>query len=212
MAESYVLRIKLNIINIYCSFLCKDINNFSFVDELYRMHREEKRMKVITKMDKFFNALCVIILIVLTGLALSQVLFRYVLQISVPWTEELSRLLYGFLIFFGVVLLEAENNQMKTTFLIDAMPRKWQFIIQVIHNTMGIAFLGLMVAGSLRMVRSSWDITLGSLPFISQAVIYIPVIISLPFSAYYMIKQVLFFKEYFPDQESPLSSLTSDSK
>lgn len=169
-------------------------------------------MKKITKVDKVFNIICVIILVGITGLALAQVLFRYVLQISVPWTEELSRLLYGILIFNGVVLLEAENSQMKTTFLMDALPKKARYFTQLSLNVLSIGFLGLMVFGSLRMVRSSWHITLGSLPFLSQAIIYIPVIICFPFAIYYIIKQIVFFKEYFPEQDSPLKAIVTESE
>jgi len=165
----------------------------------------------ITKVDKFFNVVCVVILVGITGLALSQVLFRYVLKFCVPWTEELSRLLYGILIFNGVVLLEAENTQMKTSFLINAMPKKARFFTQIGLNALSITFLGLMIFGSLRMVTSSWHINLGSLPFISQATIYIPVILCLPFAIYYLIKQLVFFKDYFPEQDTPLNIHSTDS-
>lgn len=148
---------------------------------------------------KTFDAICVSILVVITILALLQVLFRYVLKISVPWTEEVSRLLYGFLIFNGVVLLEAENNQMKTTFLLNILPKRVKFFLQVGINVASILFLGLMFVGSLRMVRSSWAINLGSVPWISQAVIYILVIFSMPFAIYFLIKQIIHYNEYFGD-------------
>lgn len=45
---------------------------------------------------KSVDALCVAMLIVLILLALAQVLFRYVLKISVPWTEEVARMVYSF--------------------------------------------------------------------------------------------------------------------
>lgn len=154
-----------------------------------------------SKVVKFFNMLCIILLVVITFLALAQVLFRYVLQISVPWTEEFSRLLYGVLIFNGVVLLEAEKSQMKTTFLIDLMPKKVSYIIQIVLNILSIGFLLLMIIGSLRMVNSSWDITLGSLPFISQAVIYIPVILCMPFAIYYLVKQCINYKNVIVPQD-----------
>lgn len=161
-----------------------------------------------TKTVKAFDAICVSILVVISLLALAQVLFRYVLKISVPWTEEVSRLLYGFLIFNGVVLLEAENNQMKTTFLLDRFPKKARFFVQLFINCASIAFLLLMFIGSVRMVRSSWTINLGSVPWISQATIYIFVILSMPFAIYFLIKQMVHYKEYFliPAEDSDTST------
>lgn len=155
-----------------------------------------KHMKQ-SKTVKTFDVICVSLLVVISVMALAQVLFRYVLKISVPWTEEVSRLLYGFLIFNGVVLLEAENNQMKTTFLLDRFPKKVRFFVQLFINVASIGFLLLMFIGSLRMVRSSWTINLGSVPWISQAVIYLLVIFSMPFAIYFLIKQMIHYEEYF---------------
>ena len=152
-----------------------------------------KKSKIIQSID----IICVFMLIVLIILALLQVLFRYVLQISLPWTEEVARMVYSFLIFTGVVSVEAENQQMKTTFLLEKMPPKVRYIVQGIINGASIIFCGGLTYGAVKMVNSSWDFKLGSLPWISSAVVYIPIIIFMPFVMYFLLKQMIHFKEYY---------------
>lgn len=149
------------------------------------------------KIIQVFDAICTLMLITLVLLALSQVLFRYVLKISVPWTEELARMFYSFLIFTGVTLVEGENGQMKTTFFLEKVPEKARFVIQGIINGLSIIFCGGLILGAVKMALSSWSYRMGSLPFISTAIVYVPIIICMPFVIYFLIIQMVYFKEYF---------------
>lgn len=150
-----------------------------------------------TKILQIFDTICIAMLVILIMLALSQVLFRYVLKISVPWTEEAARMFYSFLIFTGVVLVEGENAQMKTTFFLEKMPVKVRFILQAIINGISILFCGGLIYGAIKMARSSWSYKLGSIPFISTAIVYVPIIICMPFVILYLILQMVYFEEYF---------------
>jgi TRAP-type C4-dicarboxylate transport system permease small subunit len=149
-----------------------------------------------------------LILIVLT---LTQVFMRYILKISIPWTEEVARLLYGILIFSGVVLLEAENNQIKTTFLLEKLPKKVHYVIQLLINVASMILCGSLIYGATKMVKSSWSITLGSLPWLSSAVTYIVIIVCMPFVIYCLIRQMMYFEEYFLESsEYDLSDIGSE--
>jgi TRAP-type C4-dicarboxylate transport system permease small subunit len=141
-------------------------------------------------------------LIILVLLALAQILFRYVLEISVPWTEEVARMVYSFMIFTGVILVESENGHMKTTFLINKLPVERRIIFQSVINFMSIVFCGGLTYGAIRMIRSSWTYKMGSLPMISTAVVYIPIIIGMPLVIYYLVKQIVHYNEYFTDTDN----------
>jgi TRAP-type C4-dicarboxylate transport system permease small subunit len=80
---------------------------------------------------------------------------------------------------------------------LELLPKRPKFFVQLGINIVSILFLLLMVIGSFRMVRSSWTINLGSIPWISQAVIYILVILTMPFAIYFLIKQIAHYEEYF---------------
>ena len=68
-------------------------------------------------------------------LGILQVFFRFVFHINAPWTEELMRALYIYVVFFGLILVEKENSEIRTTMLIEKLPSKlynvWEIIVSV---------------------------------------------------------------------------------
>ena len=127
----------------------------------------------------------------MTVAAILQVLFRFVLQISVPWTEEFARIFYIYVIFLGTILIESENNQIKTSFLIDKLSYKPRFIVQVVLNVFSMVFLCCLFVGAILMFRSSVTMNFGTMPFLPVSILYIPVIICCPLTIWYLFRQLI---------------------
>ena len=126
--------------------------------------------------------------------ALLQILFRFVLKISVPWTEELARILYVYVTFLGLILLEVDNNSIKVSFLVDKLPFRQRLLLQIFLNIFGILFLICLFIGAIIMFRSSNTLNFGTMPFLKVSVLYIPVLIACPLTAFYLVKQLFNFK------------------
>ena len=142
---------------------------------------------------KVIDYVTVTIFLGMTIAAIMQVVFRFIMQISVPWTEELARIFYVYVIFLGTILIESENNQIKTTFLIDKLPYKPRFIVQVFLNVFSIVFLICLFIGAIFMFRSSATLNFGSMVFLPVSILYIPVMICCPFTIWYLFRQLLHF-------------------
>ena len=151
----------------------------------------EKKSIVI----KVFDVICLVLFIGMVVCALLQVFFRYVLQISVPQTEELARMLYSLVIFLSLVLIEGEDSQLKTTFFLEKLPYTLRFIVYMVINVASIAFMALFAYGAFLMFQSSQMITYGTMPWMTQAITYIPPIIAAPFVIWYLLKRIIFFKD-----------------
>ena len=154
---------------------------------------EDSRTR-IDPVVKFINFIATFIFVCILILAILQIFFRFILRISVPWTEELIRVLYVYVTFLGLILLEAEDNNIKAAFMIDKLPFKQRYIIQIFINIFSVFFLICMFIGAIIMFRSSNTMNFGTMPFLKVSVLYIPIIICCPLTTFYLVKQLFNFQ------------------
>mgnify|MGYP000963276912 FL=1 len=64
------------------------------------------------------------LLVFLTILLSLQVFARFVLGTGVSWSEELSRYIYVWSIYFGCVLATKEDKHIRVTAQLDLLPKK----------------------------------------------------------------------------------------
>ena len=145
-------------------------------------------------MAKLINVIATTMFIGMMLAALAQIFFRFVMRISVPWTEELARILYVYVTFLGIILLEHENNNIKVTFIVDKLPFKLRYLLQVFLNIFSILFLVCLFIGAIIMFRSSNTMNFGTMPFLKVSVLYIPLLIACPLTTFYLIRQLFNFK------------------
>lgn len=152
---------------------------------------------------KLINIIATVMFIGMMLAALLQIFFRFVLKISVPYTEELARILYVYVTFLGLILLEVENNSIKVSFLVDKLPYRQRYILQIFLNVFAILFLACLFIGAAIMFKNSNTMNFGTMPFLKVSVLYIPVLISCPLTAFYLVRQLFNFKikEYASDDD-----------
>ena len=130
---------------------------------------------------------------IITILGIAQVIFRFIIKISVPWTEELMRALYIYMVFFGAVLLEKDNGEVRTTMLIDLFPTRLHGLWETIVSILSICFNIILIIGSAIAYNTTISY-LGSLPQLSQKMFFVPMLIGCPlmiiYQIFYMIRNV----------------------
>jgi TRAP-type C4-dicarboxylate transport system permease small subunit len=129
-------------------------------------------------------AICVTALVI--GLVFAQIVFRYVLAISVPWTEELARAVYIYVVFLGVVLVERGGEQIRTTMLIDSFPARIHFIWEMIVAVCCVLFNVCLFIGSIIAFRNTHTY-LSALPDVPMKIFYIPLLVGVPLLIVYQI-------------------------
>lgn len=141
-------------------------------------------------LEKWLLRLVNIITAVVTGcivlLVLSQVVFRYILTLSVPWTEELARTLYIWIVFVAVILVEREDSHIRTTLVIDMLSPGVRLVWETIMYVFSIIFNLCIFIGAVIEVGTI-STFLGSLPWMSQKIMYYPILFAAPIMIMYQI-------------------------
>lgn len=134
---------------------------------------------------------------ILTGMSLAivvlatfaQVLFRFVFKIPAPWTEEVTRIAFAYMVFLGAVLGAKHNLHLSVDILGNA-PATFRKIVLSIGYFASILFISIFsYYGLLHSINSKVQTT----PTMEISLFYIYLI--LPFSgvlmAYYLVKNMI---------------------
>ncbi len=130
-------------------------------------------------------AFCVMLILVT-----AQIVFRYCLQVSVPWTEEAARWFYAWQIFLGSAVAMRQKLHLRVTILIDHLPQAVQSILDLLTAAAGLLFLAGIIWGSLIMIRTVYPVQAGSFP-ISTSYLYLSIPVGLAAMLLLSIREVI---------------------
>jgi TRAP-type transport system small permease protein len=102
-----------------------------------------------------------------------QIVCRFVLSISVPWTEEVSRLVFIWLAFLGAALGAREGSLIVIDTLPEMIGPHWHRFMGPLVRIVSLAVVLFLFVGSIPLVRSVWPTTLATLDWISNGWAYL---------------------------------------
>jgi TRAP-type C4-dicarboxylate transport system permease small subunit len=78
-----------------------------------------------------FDLLCdtasICILIVTVAVVFLQVIARYILLVSIDWTEEVARFAFIWMVFVGIAITERQRAHFRITFLVERAPHRLRY-------------------------------------------------------------------------------------
>ena len=110
-------------------------------------------MKIFKKIYAVILRVRVIVMYIAISIMITNVIvgvfFRYVLNNSLSWTEELARYLMVWFALLGMGLALKENEHVSVAFFLDRMPQKAAAIIKIIDVCLVLFFCLLLFKYSL---------------------------------------------------------------
>ena len=103
----------------------------------------------------------------------AQIVCRFVLSISVPWTGEVSRLVFVWLAFLGAAIGAREGSLIVIDTLPEIVGPKWDAIVGPLVRLVSLAVILFLFIGSIPLVRSVWSTTLPTVDWISNGWAYL---------------------------------------
>jgi TRAP-type C4-dicarboxylate transport system permease small subunit len=120
-----------------------------------------------------------------------QVLFRYVLRIPVPWTEELARILFTQSMFIGIAIAIREKNHIVVDFLFKKLPMPVQALGRILFDIAILLLLLLLVRGTIIMTQITWNSYMIALDWVRTGYLYIGEMITVIFMMFYILLEIL---------------------
>lgn len=102
-----------------------------------------------------------------------QILCRFVLSLGVPWTEEVSRLLFIWLAYVGAAIGLREGSLIVIDTLPQVLGPRAKAIIAPVVRVLSFAVIVFLFGASIPLVRSVWPTTLATVDWISNGWAYL---------------------------------------
>lgn len=111
------------------------------------------------KVLKFLNerleeVFLVILMVAATLIVAAQVFTRYVLKVSLPWSEEIARYMFLWLTWVGAAYATKERKHVSIDLIYERLPQLGKKVCTVIYTVIWIWFLAMMAWISFRLTRS----------------------------------------------------------
>ena len=109
-------------------------------------------MKKITKIyDTLEASVLVLALAFSTLLIFVQVIFRYVLNDSITWSEELARYIFIWMIWLGTSVSMKQKEHIRMDMLMNAVHGKGKLVLELVSSIIMLAFC-------IFLVKYGWDL------------------------------------------------------
>jgi TRAP-type C4-dicarboxylate transport system permease small subunit len=143
---------------------------------------------------KAVNWLMIAMMSLMTLFIFMQVIYRYVLQQPLSWSEELSRYLFSAITLFGAVLLYRDNKHINMTLLKDLIKNKTAKIaVDIFAALLILFFLGLVIRFGFPMSFKMLNLNSfsPSMVWLKMGYVYMLLPVSAVFSAAAVIEVIL---------------------
>lgn len=145
--------------------------------------------RVLNVIDRVSSVGVMTAMAMMTAVISSQVFFRYVLNSSLDWGEELPRICFVFVVLLAIPLGIKRGSHVGIDILANFLSVRWNQIIYRFNLLLIIALMCLAGYYAVFMAQSIWDQLFYTLP-VSTGVLYVGVIISTTHSVMHLLRLI----------------------
>jgi TRAP-type C4-dicarboxylate transport system permease small subunit len=132
--------------------------------------------KIQAKID-YVNKICVIALLVSMVVVVGvNIVLRYVFGKSLYWSEDITTLMYAYLIYFSIPLAYRKGSHIKMDFLVNKLPSKGSRVMHIIVEILFLVSFVVLFCLSINMIRQVGDSLYGGVKY-PMSVFYYGIII-----------------------------------
>ncbi len=108
------------------------------------------------KLDKFIEYFIFSLLLTMSAAIFLQVVFRYIIKFSLPWSEELARYLFVWLALTGAAVAVKKKAHFGVDILVRKLNPKMQHIFNIVGSGFILCFLSVVVFEGVSLTIRNW--------------------------------------------------------
>jgi len=108
--------------------------------------------RINTIIDKQISLFVVVLMILLSILLSVSVFYRYVLNDSIYWSNEVARYLLVYIVFFGATMAHKHKSHIRIDIILGTLSHKNKKNIEILVGGLFIFFWTLVLMGSLKLL------------------------------------------------------------
>lgn len=107
-------------------------------------------MKILRWLDQNFeNVISTVMFSVFIICTFLQVLFRFIFNFSLSWTEEMARYTFIYMVYFAVALAAQQGTHVRVEIIDEIVPKKYMKYILCFTELVSAAFLFIIALSSV---------------------------------------------------------------
>jgi TRAP-type C4-dicarboxylate transport system permease small subunit len=110
-------------------------------------------IRVVDYINKWILIVIGLLLSTMAIVIIFQVFSRYILGVSIHWSEELARLLMAYSIFLGAALALRHHKLIVVDFLVDKLPIVTKRILKISTYSLTIIFFIMLFVNGIEMLE-----------------------------------------------------------
>jgi TRAP-type C4-dicarboxylate transport system permease small subunit len=134
--------------------------------------------------ERAIDAAAVAVFVAIFLCVFAQVVFRYVFNSPLTWSEELARYLFIWCAFLGWVIASRRGSHLAMTFAVERLPRRAQAGVAAAIQFATMYFAWILGTRGIRLVGNSWDVENVAVPFNLGVVYLIEPVAAVSIAAY----------------------------
>ncbi len=107
--------------------------------------------------DAAVRWLIIALMVVMTVTVSMQILFRYVFNVPLGWSEEAARFAFVWVSFFGAAALLRVREHINVAVFTERFPSRLRAACLFVANLCGLLCVGFFLIGGIDLTRNEWQ-------------------------------------------------------
>jgi TRAP-type C4-dicarboxylate transport system permease small subunit len=144
-------------------------------------------MKYCIWLTRLIEKLCFVGMLLMVGILFAEVIFRYMFNSSIYWSNDAAIYLMVANTFFAACVGVSGRNLTRIDFFVEKLPKTMHRVVEVVDNLLCSLCCGLLCVAAIPLIQSGTGVRMATLPFSSSMPYWIVCISSAIMATYYII-------------------------